>query len=294
MTIEAVCQTGHLSLVVLSLTLEKKINELTGFTRMDRKYAEKYVAFIDVLGFKNLLRDEGDDATNVSRLFDTIVKSKETISKTMRFTHKRHPIKSIEEAYAKEKSDVDLYQCYDAAIKDLVIKIVSDSIVLAVPVCDDFGFTVIVDACTYIAHQLLDFAGGFFVRGAIVRGKVYFEEESVFFGEAFVRAYELEEKSCIYPRIIYEDNWEDYPYMDSFGRTLLHCGEDGWGDIDYIGNYVGTRADVWFEDHEERLSSIIECGLRKNASRPEISAKYRWVKTQVERARDYVSARQSL
>lgn len=68
---------------------------------MERQYSDKYVAFIDILGFKAILDKEGEDASRISRLFDTIVKCKEEILKKIRYTHKRNPIRSIKEAYAK-------------------------------------------------------------------------------------------------------------------------------------------------------------------------------------------------
>ncbi len=262
---------------------------------MERQYSDKYVAFIDILGFKAILDKEGEDASRISRLFDTIVKCKEEILKKIRYTHKRNPIRSIKEAYAKEKDDADLFQCYDAALDDMVIKVVSDSIILAVPAKDDFGFTVIVDACSYIAQQLLDFEDGYFVRGAIVRGQMYFEDENVFFGEAYIKAYTLEEHSCLYPRIIYDYyNWDDYPYADSFGRTYTSSDDDGWGDICYVANYLGIRDDCWLEQREKRLIGIIEREISSNPTNPEVCAKYRWVKTQIERAHEYVLVRQSL
>ena len=257
----------------------------------DRKYTEKYVAFIDILGFRAMLKEDGDNASRISRLFDKIVTCKGVVSRVNRLTNNRNPARTIEEARAKNSDDADYLQCYDAALNDMVIKIVSDSIILAVPVSDDFGFTALVDACAYIAGFLIQNEEGYLVRGAITRGQVYFEEENVFFGEAYTRAYTLEEHSCIYPRIIYEDNYELYPYADSFGRTQTIKDEDGWGDIDYIGNYLGTRDDLWLIDKEKKLRSIIDREIQKNKGDLDVCAKYHWVESQIERAREYVASR---
>lgn len=260
---------------------------------MNRKYTDKYVAFIDILGFRALLEREGNDASRISGLFDALIKCKDLSPRINRFTNKRNPLRTIEEVYSSDKS-VNLFQCYDAALKDMIIKIVSDSIILATPVSDDFAFTVIVDACSFIAQYLLTYEEGYLVRGAITRGNVYFEEENVFFGEAYVRAYMMEKDSCLYPRIIYENSYDQYPYANSFGRTLTRCGDDGWGDIDYIGNYLGIHDDCWLEERERRLLSIVDREIQKNEKAPEICAKYRWVKSQIDRSREYVNARQNI
>ena len=257
----------------------------------DRKYTEKYVAFIDILGFSAMLKEDGDNASRISRLFNEIVTCKKISPRINRLTNIKEPLRTMAEVHASPRPNDDYTQCYDAALGDMIIKIVSDSIILAVPVHDDFGFTAIVDACSYIARHLLHFEKGYFVRGAITRGNVYLEEENVFFGEAYTQAYKLEAHSSIYPRIIYENNYEMFPYMDSFGRTQTIVDEDGWGDIDYIGNFLGTRDAVWLKDSEERLQSIINSEIQKNNDNLDVCAKYHWVKSQIERAREYVKSK---
>ena len=252
---------------------------------MSREYKEKHVAFLDILGFSSMMRHEGENAQHISDLFDVIVRCKDKVYEEMRCTRIEHPAKNLNELSDAEMEDGGFLQCYDAALNDMVIKIVSDSIIIAIPREDEFAFTVIVDVCAYIARRLLDFGEGYLIRGAITCGKVYLEEESVFFGDAYIRACKLEASSCIYPRVIFGD---DGGYLNTVGYTLIHTSEDGWGEVDYIGNYLGIRAEVWDDERAERLKRLITREISSNKDKPEVVAKYLWIKTQMQRTYEFI------
>jgi hypothetical protein len=69
---------------------------------------------------------------------------------------------------------------------------------------------------------------GFFVRGAIVKGRLYHDDEMVF-GEALVKAYSLENEVARYPQImITSDVVADAKiYDNNFLTELVRKASDG-------------------------------------------------------------------
>jgi len=143
-----------------------------------KKYQNCYVAFIDMLGFKNLIN------------------SKETSCKRV----------------------LDVYKCFDNAIPTLEIgndserhfveelkyikmKIMSDSICIYIEAHVKNALLCLASVCFNIQEKLLTLAKPILIRGAIVHGDIYAEGD-ITFGPAVTKAYLMEENNAKYPRII--------------------------------------------------------------------------------------------
>jgi hypothetical protein len=83
---------------------------------------------------------------------------------------------------------------------DLRAQSISDAVCLSAA-CSETGLAHLIYCLDQLTIRLL--AAGFFVRGAIVKGRLFHDDKMVF-GEALVRAYRLETKVARYPRIMIE------------------------------------------------------------------------------------------
>lgn len=133
------------------------------------RYEKRIIAFIDILGFKNIVRSEYE-----CEKVNAILKLPYYIRKD-----ELHKISKL--------SGVMMTSIYD-------------SIVISVKISDPSAMNKIVRMVTVLVQSLLNYAG-ILLRGGIALGKVFHDEEVVY-GPGLVNAYELESKLAIYPRII--------------------------------------------------------------------------------------------
>ncbi|MFM0240281.1 hypothetical protein [Paraburkholderia phytofirmans] len=134
-------------------------------------YTNRVVAFIDILGFKELiLRDRESEVFAALKL-------------------------------AKES---EAGQFHNAPKMRLTA--FSDSIVISDEVGDGFGYVRLLHFTSYLVWQLLEM--GVLTRGGIGHGRLH-HENGIVFGPALIEAYELESKQAIYPRILVPEGVRD-------------------------------------------------------------------------------------
>jgi hypothetical protein len=134
------------------------------------EYPERFCAFIDILGFRGYVASLGKDTSKVVAL-----------KNTLQMVHKPlHPGIS-------DLRDVD-YRTQS----------ISDAVAISVlPTVT--GLIELFSTLELLTMSLL--SAGYFVRGAIAKGRLYHDEGMVF-GEALIRAYDLETTVVRYPRIM--------------------------------------------------------------------------------------------
>ncbi|MBU0995371.1 MAG: hypothetical protein KJ737_22980 [Proteobacteria bacterium] len=139
------------------------------------KYSDCYVAFLDVLGFKNFVFDKKEGKKKIETYFGLI---QETI----------HNIGNIE---SKQE------------IRSIII---SDSVILSISLGEDKEKKIINLRKLCIAVAIIQFAlaqKDIWLRGAISAGEAYFDaNKHQVVGPAYTNAYLLEEKHAKYPRVI--------------------------------------------------------------------------------------------
>jgi hypothetical protein len=139
-------------------------------------YDERFVAFLDILGFKNMI---------------------ESTKNNIEYQEK---IKNVLNYIAGIRND----NYYGDLAKYRVFKevsVFSDSIVISYSSSLDIGgalFHVLMDL-VYICIDLL--INGIYVRGGVSCGQMY-HDKKVCFGPAMVQSYEIENKTAVYPRIV--------------------------------------------------------------------------------------------
>lgn len=140
-------------------------------------YEMRYVAFIDILGFKNKVYKSVYDSSELHRI--------------------ENVLKYIQEL--KKQNDED---SYSSKYVGREFSMFSDSIVISYPAYGQGNaFNILID----LAHICLEIlAKGFILRGGITIGKL-FHKDVVCFGPAMNMAVEME-KNAKYPRIIVDQN----------------------------------------------------------------------------------------
>ena len=180
-------------------------------------YRPAIVTFIDILGFSEIVKTSG--AAKIGKLLAV-----------------------LSEAAAGEVDDDN----WPAGLARSIA--FSDNVVRVCPIDSD-------DSSGSLFHELLSLVMiqteladmGVFMRGGIAVGNVHFSGTTIF-GPAMVRAYELESKLAIYPRIVLDPQVietylktpsmkgdahsaaKDLEYIDA----LLHEGDDGLYSVDYL------------------------------------------------------------
>lgn len=189
-----------------------------------RGYTECYIAFLDLLGFKQIVKSY--ECGEIAAFFDEI----NTIS-TLKITDK----------------------CNKPLISDDMIhmKVMSDSICFYVDVTITNALAALIATCNYFQVRLLQLSKPILSRGGIVKGKIYANDD-VTFGPGLSDAYLLEEKVAKYPRIILTksliDEWTNY---NSSGKGIidyyLFRDDDAFYVLDYLFLFYGLKheQDSW-------------------------------------------------
>lgn len=227
----------------------------------DIQYDTKIVAFLDILGFKNLIR-------------------KATVA-----AQAKNIIYLLEQALMHSKPR--------EVTAEGTVRMFSDCIsISSAPTLEGIGW--ILWRCIVIQGLLIQ--NGYLLRGAVTEGKHY-ESDNIIFSEALVNSYELE-KSAVYPRIIVETGvvtrareTNQTDQVCSPAKDLLLQDQDGMIFLDYfrfmevLSNIHSTGPAPWESEaltpseFLERHQELIDEGLIECADRPHLLQKYYWMAT---------------
>ncbi len=232
-------------------------------------YKDCYVAFIDILGFKNLLRNA--DFRMIKEVFDGLISFQ--------------PAPLIGN---KGRHVYDKIRYY----------IMSDSIVVYVETGYKGSFIALTDVCLQIQIKLSNNNPPILVRGGISRGLLY-HEGNVIFGPGLSAAYSLENELANYPRIVFVSDIRDKA-IDNMGRLFVFDytplfykkDSDKLFYIDYMNTYAYIPSieaknveDVsYFEkNYFEGLYDYVISVLASETN-PSIREKYLWLLNKIESA----------
>lgn len=219
------------------------------------QYQEYVVSFVDLLGFKYFVQN--NDAPTVLKCLE-IVRD---------FNYRKPP---------------------DPDSTDEQVIAVSDCVVRARLANGPLGrFTQIfveIHQLALIQLSLLDH--GIVTRGGVTIGKVYIDEcNAIVFGPAYNRAFELESKVAIHPRIIVDD-----VLVDEIGKSgdredqndvrlmqeLLWVSEEGYHSLDYLGAPeldTEEQIPVYIRKHRD----LVEHNLNDSGLADSVRAKFAWL-----------------
>lgn len=238
-------------------------------TADSHQYKNCIVAFLDILGFKNLVgRAECDE---IIKIFNSILTPQEG---------------DIALHRATDDEEGELVN-YNNALTNAEIHVMSDSIVIATEYTCPEALAVVVDICDLIQEQLFELEKPVFVRGAIAEGDFY-SKGSVIFGSALVDAYLAQEHYAVYPRIILTEAICDGKRYSLDDNKWAVDRKDGYYYIDIYERYFGKLEP---DENNEftnptylRLKEIAHSYIR-SYSDPRVREKYLWVERKFEEMR---------
>lgn len=210
---------------------------------MPNEYVNSYIAFLDILGFKELVRSH--TCPEIVKIFDEI-NTQYLI--TCDETHQ--PLVSLDNVH---------------------LKVMSDSICLYIPTSVDNSLPVLVGLCAYLQVRLWRLERPILVRGGIVQGNIYANGD-VTFGTGLTNAYLLEERNAKVPRIIITketiDSCTADPSSKAYMEMLLIRDYDAFYFIDSFAMlYVWGQKDesyIRFCDHIQKiLNSTTDDSVRE-------------------------------
>lgn len=181
----------------------------------NNQYTKCYVAFLDLLGFRNTLNYSSCE--EILNIFEEI--SKNPLVKAYRVEEGKNVVIPGPES--------------------LNYKVMSDSICFYIEADIENALFCLIACCAIFQAKLLKLATPVLVRGAIVLNDLYAKDD-VTFGKGLSQAYELEEKSAKYPRIIFTKETFDLgvrgtqEQIQSRMNELVFCDEDEYYCVDYL------------------------------------------------------------
>ncbi len=208
-----------------------------------------YVAFLDILGFKNIVLNY--EISEIEEIFKEIADTRTELFRNNR----------------------GLLDVIDMTLDDTYIRIMSDSIVIAIPTRIQTSLVFICECCRTIQSNLLQ--KGVLLRGGISEGDFYGDEE-IMFGKGLVNAYNLE-GIAEYPRIIISPDVV-HAYDALVGTStpiyitdMIVLAEDDLYYINYLMCIFGKEA-------HENVKNFIVHHIENGNQSPNVRRKYLWLK----------------
>ena len=249
--------------------IEKKLSE-------PNEYRYRYVAFLDMLGFKDMCDNKNISCYEIKAIFNEIELLKlkyDTFSKIV---------------------------ISDEIVDDTEFTFMSDSIIISAP-HSDLGLLFILYLSNFIQNMLLQ--EDVPLRGGIAEGN-FFKLDNVMFGPALVSAYLIESQKAVYPRIVLceeiiarlrekgvfkkksvadymakykTQNSEEYKNMAVYTEIetfIKQSTEDDCFFVHYL-NPVEMLLLSHDQKKREKIESVIQNGLSHHDER--IKEKYQWL-----------------
>ena len=148
------------------------------------------------------------------------------------------------EIILKDKEDISLIQVrniYNSWVRinkdgyflKLKIKVFSDNIVVAIKSEYEDAVDNLLEFVSYMAEHFLEC--GYKPRGGVCKGKLFLDDVFVW-GEGLVKAYQLESKKAIYPRIIIDEEVLDKA-SEHFKKCMVFKDKDGVWCLNYLRSF---------------------------------------------------------
>lgn len=200
------------------------------------EYKECYIAFLDILGFKNKIGK--DDVKSIYSIFEKIQK---------------HPFSEISKSEYYDKNKI----IADSSI--LTTKIMSDSVVIMAETKYSNAFFSVLMACFNLQVTLLQQMKPVLLRGGITKGQIYIDND-IMFGPGLVDAYVLQEKCAKNPRIILTGKVFEEAEKEEAAKHYVTRDVDGFYKADYLKYFMLSGQKVeWLEYVRDCCKHVLDC-----------------------------------
>ena len=243
-------------------------------------YENRIVAFIDILGFKELIDKTVDkDNNDIDEEIAAITEAYKIIRNIWDLDEVVKPDELSKKIETENKK------------KQKVVSIFSDSIVVSFLQTNpsEIFFTLI--ELKWMIMSLIN--RGILCRGALTYGKLIHTDKMIF-GPALVEAYITESKAALYPRVIisreliqlagkYKSDIHTSSEEIDYVKGLLTKDTDGMYYIDY---FLGAQSELDepeydFPKYISKMGDLIKKGCRSR--RPDVKIKYMWMREKINR-----------
>ncbi len=165
-------------------------------------YQNKLVAFIDILGFSNLVSNSDNDPSKASLILSTLKELEDYIQK-------ENSINEITETFNNHhKSKIKYTQFSDSIVlsADIIFNKVGYEEIGFIEIPDYNSLLILCRNIAFLQARLIN--KGVLIRGGLTWGQIY-HENNICFGPAFIRAHKLECSLAKNPRIIIDPDLTD-------------------------------------------------------------------------------------
>ena len=226
-----------------------------------QEYIASYVAFIDILAFKTIVRDKS--AKEIKTIYDEI--------------------RMVDTLICGTELNVLIPQEVKSNLK---MTFLSDSIIISVSKDVSMAFYGLFVYCMFLQSKLMSLNTPIICRGAISDGDFFkcFDKDtdtSILFGPCLNEAYLLQEEVAIYPRIIIKDTLLELEKkkLDGDNLTMLNtfikkC-EDSYCFIDYLKFRMIFSKEGFNGKH--KIKGFIETQLTLQKTE-RVKQKYLWLR----------------
>ena len=224
------------------------------------EYEPRVVAFIDILGFRNLVsRLDSDDSLHTK----------------------------LHSALSHIKKFGRLAGNENTAQKDLEASVFSDCIVISSEVGNHASVTW---TCVGLQAELLGL--GILTRGGISIGKMVHKDD-LLYGEGMIRAYDIESKAAIYPRVVIDPELIDDFNSGHRAMFLSHDSDGLWHTDPFAFGIMPPGSQALLEDawdphlvFLENFEKAIQSEINSSSDTGHI-AKWGWLEGQRKQAHTF-------
>lgn len=217
---------------------------MTERQRIDYDYEERWVAFIDILGFKEHVKQLDDEA----KRFDLLEAVRRLNSGSGYYLYRAETLGFTENLRATT---------------------FSDNIVIS---GSAYELQYVVEMAGLLCRELL--SQGYMARGAIAKGQLCHSSDLVV-GVGLVEAYKLENEVASYPRVIIQDSCLDEVIRESTTFPIVE-DFDGMHYLDYAGGHA-----LFSAVQPSKVLEQVDLAFRSNDQK--VKAKAHWMKRYLDR-----------
>jgi hypothetical protein len=243
-------------------------------------YEQRIVSFIDILGFKEIIKESEHDTSKINIIYEILDFLKYQEHSTQ---WNLELIEIEEDAQWRGLNRFDITHRTNCTC-------FSDSIVVSVKIGNDDVnevLSTLIANLSLIGSKLL--LKGILIRGGISIGNLIHHDNGVIMGQSLIEVYELEKNISRFPRIILSNKLIEklkYPLLSKSERYPYHQYlqrfEDGCVGFHQMVYFQVVQS--WVKMSEDSLRSDLKSiklrilqGLDSSFEHPEIYSKYRWL-----------------
>lgn len=254
-------------------------------------YQERFIAFIDLLGFGKIVERSADEAGLTEKILEALLSIQPEAIHEDAYASINVELVPPEELEAVKEVAHHFNQAVHA-LNPVMISYFSDSLVISAPKEDVISSQTILDIVAKLSVRLWN-DHSLLLRGGLTLGKLLHKQNGPLFGPAMNRAYLLESEMAKYPRILIDDNcYQAYKGVETFrlfeslfeqdndlryvslGTALRHILTDS--SIALAGEPVLSKYRTCLSEAQLKLVS-----LRGKFTEESIQEKYSWLENDV-------------